>query len=68
MYSEDIDGSKAYAKSLQHIKLLTQEECEEIWRGLETIRLEWDANSFVIKNDEDIHSANERRLKVLCLN
>lgn len=64
MYAEDIDGSKAYAKCLADINLLTEEETEEICDGLDRIRLEWDENEFLIKNDEDIHSANERRLKV----
>lgn len=65
MYSEDIDGSKAYAKCLKNISLLTNEEYEKICDGLETVRLEWDQDSFVVKNDEDVHSANERRLKVI---
>lgn len=65
MYLEDIIGSKAYAKSLQRINLLSLEECEKICNGLDMIRIEWDDDKFVIMNDEDIHSANERRLKEL---
>lgn len=65
MYAEDVDGSKAYAKALQGINLLTQDETEEICVGLEQIKLEWNCASFEIKKgDEDIHTANERRLKV----
>ena len=41
------------------------EEREEIVNGLSCVLQEWNKNRFVIKNDEDIHSANERRLKEL---
>lgn len=34
-------------------------------KGLDTILNEWNQAQFVIQNDEDIHSANERRLKEL---
>lgn len=65
MYAEDVDGSKAYAKALQDINLLTQDETEQICIGLEQIKMEWNSATFEIKKgDEDIHTANERRLKV----
>jgi argininosuccinate lyase len=36
-----------------------------IEKGLEKIREEWQTGAFHIKDgDEDIHTANERRLKV----
>ncbi|KAG5898616.1 hypothetical protein JTB14_020992 [Gonioctena quinquepunctata] len=64
MYSEDIDGSKAYAEALRKIDLLTSKETEDICRGLDTVKDEWKSGTFEIKNgDEDIHTANERRLK-----
>lgn len=66
MFAEDIQGSKAYATALRSIALLTDQECESIQDGLEKVRLEWEQQRFVIKNgDEDIHTANERRLKVI---
>lgn len=66
MYAEDIVGSKAYAKSLASINLLTKDETSAIYKGLDQIRIEWDNRSFEIKSgDEDIHTANERRLKVI---
>ena len=35
--------------------------------GLQRVRSEWESGKFVIKcDDEDIHSANERRLIVIC--
>lgn len=65
MYAEDIEGSKAYAKALNKINLLSSEETEAICRGFDTIQFEWDEDLFEIKPaDEDIHTANERRLKV----
>lgn len=66
MYAEDIDGSKAYAKALQKVHLLTETEVESICDGLDRIKIEWSKNEFTIKSgDEDIHTANERRLKEL---
>ncbi|XP_050297356.1 argininosuccinate lyase [Anthonomus grandis grandis] len=66
MYAEDIEGSKAFAQGLSRINLLTKEEMMQICDGLDKIQIEWDKNEFAIKNgDEDIHTANERRLKEL---
>ncbi|CAR25431.1 Arginosuccinase [Lachancea thermotolerans] len=63
MYNADLDNSKYYTEGLLKAGLLTQEELDEIHRGLEIIRGEWASNSFVEKDgDEDIHTANERRL------
>ncbi|GMF75799.1 unnamed protein product [[Candida] boidinii] len=48
---------------LQKIGLLTEEELSEIHRGLKQIKEEWANDKFVEKpGDEDIHTANERRL------
>lgn len=45
--------------------LLNEEECEAITSGLQRVEEEWATNTFVIlPDDEDIHTANERRLKV----
>ena len=41
------------------------EELELIVKGLDIVLKEWSDGQFVIKNDEDIHTANERRLKEL---
>lgn len=69
MYSEDINGSKAYCRILILCKLLSEEEGNLICEGLDQIETEWQENRFVIKdNDEDIHTANERRLTVMELN
>ncbi|GJQ71237.1 hypothetical protein Trydic_g10979 [Trypoxylus dichotomus] len=66
LYNEDIEGSKAYSRVLVSSKLLSQEESNLICEGLDQIKIEWTRNEFVIKEgDEDIHTANERRLKEL---
>ncbi|EDV21709.1 uncharacterized protein TRIADDRAFT_30108, partial [Trichoplax adhaerens] len=62
----DIKGSIAYAKGLTKLDLLTEEECDILLKGLKQIQEEWKNGRFEIKkNDEDIHTANERRLKEL---
>jgi argininosuccinate lyase len=59
----DIQGSKAYARALHKRSLLTLEETQQLVRGLDQVAEEWIAGSFVIQaSDEDIHTANERRL------
>uniref|UniRef100_A0A8C9XE75 Argininosuccinate lyase n=2 Tax=Sander lucioperca TaxID=283035 RepID=A0A8C9XE75_SANLU len=66
MWDADIRGSKAYVKALEKAKLVTTDEMTQILQGLDQIFEEWSKNVFVIKpGDEDIHTANERRLKEL---
>eukprot|EP00835_Amoeboradix_gromovi_P006323 NODE_724_length_4780_cov_0.259346.p2 type:complete len:457 gc:universal NODE_724_length_4780_cov_0.259346:2926-4296(+) len=60
---EDLDGSIAYSYGLLDIKLISKAEQIEIERGLSNIKEEWESNKFELRpGDEDIHSANERRL------
>uniref|UniRef100_A0A663MKT8 Fumarate lyase N-terminal domain-containing protein n=1 Tax=Athene cunicularia TaxID=194338 RepID=A0A663MKT8_ATHCN len=62
----DIQGSMAYAKALEKAGILSKAELEKILGGLEKISEEWSKGIFVVaKSDEDIHTANERRLKQL---
>jgi len=66
MYKQDIQGSKAYAKAIRSAGLLTEEEESQIQTGLDQVLAEWEAGSFAIRpSDEDIHTANERRLTEL---
>ncbi|KAK5858754.1 hypothetical protein PBY51_002870 [Eleginops maclovinus] len=66
MWDADIRGSKAYVKALEKAKLVTTDEMNQILNGLDQISEEWSKSAFVIKpGDEDIHTANERRLKEL---
>ncbi|NXE27254.1 ARLY2 lyase, partial [Ardeotis kori] len=62
----DIQGSMAYAKALEKAGILSKPELEKMLSGLEKISEEWSKGVFVVKqSDEDIHTANERRLKEL---
>merc|ERR1719329_333616 len=63
MWSQDIKGSKAYAQAIGKVGIITQEEVTQLVDGLEKVRQEWENGTFEIKaGDEDIHTANERRL------
>lgn len=63
MWSEDISGSIAYSKALGECGILLATEVEQICDGLSRVREEWESGVFIIKDsDEDIHTANERRL------
>ncbi|KAJ1184842.1 hypothetical protein NDU88_001639 [Pleurodeles waltl] len=66
MWEADIQGSQAYVKALEKAGLVTKAEMEQIITGLDQISEEWSKGTFVVtKGDEDIHTANERRLKEL---
>jgi len=66
MWKEDIEGSIAYAKALEGCGILTTEEVLAICNGLEQVKDEWEKGFFVLtEGDEDIHTANERRLTEL---
>ena len=66
LWAVDIQGSQAYARGLARAGILTNDEAEQIVAGLERVADEWRRGEFVLKpNDEDIHTANERRLTEL---
>lgn len=63
MYKFDILGSKAYVRALELAKVVNSQECEMIVNGLSKVEREWESGKFEVKpSDEDIHTANERRL------
>lgn len=63
MYAQDLEGTRVYTQGLEKLGLLTPEELKDIDRGLTEISKEWANGTFVEKEgDEDIHTANERRL------
>ena len=64
IYVQDIKGSVAYARANVKIGILTQQEFEAIEKGFAKVLSEWQNGTFDIKPgvDEDIHTANERRL------
>jgi argininosuccinate lyase len=63
MYAEDIAGSTAWARALQTAGVLTDDEFQDIERGLKQVLSEFDQDEFqAVESDEDIHTAVERRL------
>eukprot|EP00560_Eucampia_antarctica_P005943 CAMPEP_0197823576 /NCGR_PEP_ID=MMETSP1437-20131217/902_1 /TAXON_ID=49252 ORGANISM="Eucampia antarctica, Strain CCMP1452" /NCGR_SAMPLE_ID=MMETSP1437 /ASSEMBLY_ACC=CAM_ASM_001096 /LENGTH=469 /DNA_ID=CAMNT_0043422809 /DNA_START=54 /DNA_END=1463 /DNA_ORIENTATION=+ len=63
MWSQDIRGSVAYAKAIVLAGIITKEEGDVIINGFDKVSEEWASGEFVEKpGDEDIHTANERRL------
>ncbi|OAX43556.1 putative argininosuccinate lyase [Rhizopogon vinicolor AM-OR11-026] len=66
MHAADIRGSIAYAKALRRVGLLTEEEETTMIQGLDAVGREWENGQFQpAPDDEDIHTANERRLSEL---
>jgi len=66
LWQVDIQGSQAYANALAQAGIITQEEATAISSGLDQVAQEWAAGSFELQaGDEDIHTANERRLTEL---
>ncbi|XP_038056055.1 argininosuccinate lyase-like [Patiria miniata] len=67
MWKADIEGSQAYVRAIEKVGLVTMEEMKAIYEGLGKVAEEWQSGTFKIIPgvDEDIHTANERRLKEL---
>ncbi|MCS7061060.1 MAG: argininosuccinate lyase [Anaerolineae bacterium] len=64
LWEADIAGSTAYARALARAGLITRREAGQLVKGLRAIRAEFAAGRFVVQpDDEDIHTAVERRLK-----
>ena len=63
LWRVDIQGSQAYAAALGGAGLLTAEEVSALQAGLDRVAAEWESDTFELQSsDEDIHTANERRL------
>ncbi|PVU91778.1 hypothetical protein BB561_004217 [Smittium simulii] len=63
LYKADIQGSIAYVNATHKVGILSDDEALQLKQGLAQVLEEWSNNSFQIKSgDEDIHTANERRL------
>jgi len=66
MWKEDIECSQAYARALSRCGIITEYEVKIIEEGLDLVSREWERGVFELKpGDEDIHTANERRLTEL---
>ena len=64
--AQDVRGSLAWAKALRPAGVLTAAECARICAGLESVAAEFAAGTFAFQEeDEDIHTAVERRLTEL---
>ncbi|KAI9867293.1 MAG: hypothetical protein M1813_009571 [Trichoglossum hirsutum] len=63
-YAQDIRGSIAWARANHNQGILIKTEFEAIVAGFATVEEEWKSGTFAIVPgvDEDIHTANERRL------
>ena len=58
-----MQGSRAYAKALAKTGVITDDEAQQIVEGLKKVEQEWENDTFkIVSGDEDIHTANERRL------
>ena len=63
LWAADIQGSQAYANALARAGTITSLEADTLTTGLNRVADEWRANTFtLLPGDEDIHTANERRL------
>jgi argininosuccinate lyase len=63
MAQEDVRGSMGYARALAKTGIITDAERDALVDGLDLVAKEWAADAFeVVSGDEDIHTANERRL------
>ena len=66
LWQVDIQGSQAYATALAHAGIITEDEAQAINTGLDQVAAEWATDTFQLQDgDEDIHTANERRLTEL---
>ncbi|PCH38128.1 argininosuccinate lyase [Wolfiporia cocos MD-104 SS10] len=66
MYKADIRGSISYVRALQRVGIVNEDEMHKMIEGLKTVLSEWEQGVFQVHpGDEDIHTANERRLSEL---
>jgi argininosuccinate lyase len=64
LWDADIRGSIAYAGALADAGVITKAEAAKLVKGLRAVREEFVQGAFVVQpDDEDIHTAVERRLK-----
>ena len=63
LLTDDALGSLAHVTMLGQVGLLSDQEVKDLVKGLKAIRVEADEGTFVFEEeDEDVHSAVERRL------
>ena len=63
LYREDIEASMVYAQAIAEAGVIAPEEAQAIIAGLRQVKQEFEAGAFAVQpDDEDIHTAVERRL------
>lgn len=66
LWRADIQGSQAYARALARAGIISDAETGRLIEGLHHVAAEWAEGRFELApGDEDIHTANERRLTEL---
>ncbi len=66
MYREDISGSRAHARGLARVGLITADDLTAILAALDRVEEELGSGKFeFVPSDEDIHTAVERRVTEL---
>jgi argininosuccinate lyase len=66
LWDADIRGSMAYANAIAQAGIISTAEAAQLVRGLQQVHNEFEQNTFaVLHDDEDIHTAVERRLREL---
>ncbi len=66
LYAQDIAGSQAHARMLAKAGVLTDEEAQILVAGLDTVKKEIEAGTFIWRRDlEDVHMNIESRLTEL---
>jgi len=61
-YAEDIDGSIAHAQMLGDCNIISEQDSENIVKGLVEIKSEIEKGNLIIKDAEDIHTFIEKQL------
>ncbi len=63
LWAQDIAGSQAWAQALAQAGVISAAEAAQLATGLEKVRAEFETGAFAFQpDDEDIHTAVERRL------
>ncbi|MGQ9500976.1 MAG: argininosuccinate lyase [Anaerolineae bacterium] len=63
LWEADILASEAYARALARAGVISETVCDQLLAGLAQVRAEFSAGNFSVQpDDEDIHTAVERRL------
>ena len=63
----DVQASRAHAKMLEHINIISKEELQQLEEGLAILKKQIEEGSFVIEEQfEDVHSKIEAELTQMC--